>query len=142
MSTTQRINVISHFSSSNKPEGDKLNILGISTGAKESILYSLRYSYGVCYTKLQCRVNRIRHSLCAFDMNSLNAEKSRFLTHWPVMTFRHPAKPAGFLSRHQTALSHQGSQQYSGAFTNDCVPDHPESLSLQGPGDFQRVSYW
>lgn len=56
-----------------------------------------------------------------------------FLTHWPVMTFSHSAKPAGFLSRQQTTLNHQDSQQRSGAFTNVCVPYHPESDSLQGP---------
>lgn len=53
-----------NFSSFNKPGRGKLNTLAISSGARESILYSLR-------DKTECRLNRIRHFLCAYDMNKV-----------------------------------------------------------------------
>lgn len=75
-----------------------------------------------------------------------SAEKLMFLIHWPVMTFKHLAIPACFLSRQQTTSSQQDSLQCWGDFTNAWAPYHPGSRdfghSLEGPGDLQRVSHW
>lgn len=105
-------------------EGDKWNILAISTTARESIVYRQGHK-----TAVKSQWDRTLF-MCLWYEHSLSAEKLMFLTHRPVMTFRHSAISACLTSRQQTTASHQDSRQRWGAFTNGCVPYHPRCRDL------------